>query len=303
MGTVSEWIRRNPAIMIATLLVGIFLATVASDVLSAWELTKTEQVALFILMTAATLWITEAVPLFVTSLMVLFLSIVWLAPAMRMEGKSIETSVFMGQFFSDIIVLFLGGFVLSAALNKLRLNEWLARLIIRRAGASVPTLMLGVMSITAFFSMWLSNTAAAAMMLALVIPITNRLPAGDRYRKGLLLSISFAPTSADWVRRLGVRPTLLPRKYLKQIGQAPSFGMWMLIAIPLVLVMLGLAWTVLRVLFRGKRVRFHFKRQTANDRAYAVTLSRAGDHPRNGRRLDDFNGAWLFVWDGSHDSH
>ena len=238
--------------IIALALVTLFLLGAGFDFLSYWQMSAPGYVALGILLAAATLWITEAVPLFVTSLFVLFLSIVWLAPVMREDNVQIENSVFLAQFFSDIIVLFLGGFVLSAGLHKLRLDEWLARWIMRQTGSSIPMLMLGVMAITAFLSMWLSNTATAAMMLALVIPIANRLPAGDNYRRALLLSIPFAANVGGLGTPIGSPPNAIALQYMQQIDLDPGFGMWMLIGVPGVIVMLVLTWGVLLMLYRGQ---------------------------------------------------
>jgi sodium-dependent dicarboxylate transporter 2/3/5 len=142
--------------------------------------------------------------------------------------------------------------VLSAALNKMRLDEWLARWIIGKTGNSVPNLMLGVMGITAFLSMWLSNTAAAAMMLALIIPVIQGLPEGDRYRQSLLLSIAFSANLGGLGTPIGSPPNAIAMQYLTQIDLAPSFGTWMMIGVPGVISMLWISWILLRVLFPGQ---------------------------------------------------
>lgn len=237
--------------IVSLTLVFAFLLGAGFDFLSYWQMSRPGYVALGILLAAATLWITEAVPLFVTSLFVLFLCIVWLAPVMRAEGANVQNAVFMSQFFSDIIVLFLGGFVLSAALHRLRLDEWLARWIIGRTGSSLPLLMFGVMVITAFLSMWLSNTATAAMMLALVIPITERLPAEDPARKGLLLSIPFSANVGGLGTPIGSPPNAIAMQYMQQVNLDPGFGTWMIIAFPGVAAMLILTWLVLQYVYKG----------------------------------------------------
>lgn len=237
--------------IVSLVLVSLFLLGAGFEFLQYLEMTEAGYVSLGILLAAATLWITEAVPLFVTSFFVLFLSIIWLAPVIRGSGTEISDSVFLSQFFSDIILLFLGGFVLSAALHKLRLDEWLALKIISQTGNSIPRLMLGVMMITAFLSMWLSNTATAAMMLALVIPIAGRLPAGDAYRKALLLSVPFAANVGGLGTPIGSPPNAIAMQYMKQVDLNPGFGMWMLIGVPGVVVMLGLTWLLLLTLYKG----------------------------------------------------
>ena len=237
---------------IALLLVVLFLLGAGFDFLSYFEMTAPGYVALGILLAAATLWITEAVPLFVTSLFVLFLSLVWLAPVMRSSGMEVDNAMFTSQFFSDIIVLFLGGFVLSAGLHHARLDEWLARWIIQQTGSSIPRLMLGIMVITAVLSMWLSNTATAAMMLSLVIPIAGRLPEEDLQRKGLLLSIPFAANIGGLGTPIGSPPNAIAVQYLKQVDLDPGFANWMLIGIPGVIGILAISWLLLLKLFPGK---------------------------------------------------
>lgn len=238
--------------IVSLALVTLFLLGAGFEFLEYFDMTRPGYVALGILLAAATLWITEAVPLFVTSLFVLFLSLVWLAPVMRSSGIEISDSAFLSQFFSDIILLFLGGFVLSAGLHKLRLDEWLARWIIRRTGNSIPNLMIGVMAITAFLSMWLSNTATAAMMLALVIPIAGRLPSDDNYRKALLLSVPFAANVGGLGTPIGSPPNAIAMQYLKQVDLDPGFGMWLVIGVPGVIVMLAVTWVVLLTMYRGR---------------------------------------------------
>lgn len=230
--------------------VAFFLIAAEFDFLSYFELSQPGYVSLGILLAAATLWITEAVPLFVTSLMVLFLCLVWLVPVMQQDGMSVNNQVFLSPFFSDIVLLFLGGFVLSAALHKQRVDEWLARSIMQRTGTSIPRLMLSVMLVTAFLSMWLSNTAAAAMMLALTIPIANRLPNQDPARKGLVLSIPFGANIGGLGTPIGSPPNAIAMQYMERIGEAPGFGTWMALGVPGVIVMTLLAWGTLLLLFR-----------------------------------------------------
>lgn len=213
-----------------------------------WGLSDPARVAFVMLVVAAGLWITEAVPLYVTSFSILYLSIVWLQPVMK--DDEISDTLFLAPFFSDIILLFLGGFVLSAALHKFHLDEQMARWIIRRSGGSLPRLMLGVMAITAFLSMWLSNTATAAMMLSLVLPIVKEFPDGTPARKGLVLSIPFAANAGGLGTPIGSPPNAIAMRYMQELGNEPTFGTWMRVGIPLVILVVLIAWGVLRVVYR-----------------------------------------------------
>lgn len=220
--------------------------------LSSQGMTPPGYVALGILLIAAVLWVTEAVPLFVTSLTVLFLSIVWLMPCMKVAEMDVSKTMFLAPFFSDVIVLFLGGFALSAALHRRQLDEFLAATIISRTGSTLPRLLLGVMAVTAFLSMWLSNTATAAMMLAMVLPIASRLGEGDVRGKAILLSVPFAANVGGLGTPIGSPPNAIAMQYMNGQGIAPSFAQWMLIGVPGVVIMLFIAWGLLLVMFRGE---------------------------------------------------
>src|SRR5690606_33216380 len=99
----------------------------------ALELSRPAELTLGIVVAAAALWVTEAVPLFVTNLIVLGLELVWLAPVLGPDGAP---ALFLNAFFSDVTLLFLGGFVLSAAIERTGLAHRVSEEILRRAGKS-----------------------------------------------------------------------------------------------------------------------------------------------------------------------
>lgn len=237
------------AVMLAIV---VFVVCGLFGAFGAWDMSPPSQVALVILLVAATLWISETVPLFVTSFIILAMSIVWLEPVIEAAGLPVERRDFLAPFFSDIILLFLGGFVLSSAMHKYQLDERMARWVIARTGRSVPRLVMGVMCITAFLSMWLSNTATTAMMLTLCLPIVHSLPAGDRYRKAILLAVPFAANIGGLGTPIGTPPNAIAMQYLAELGNAPGFVQWMVIGVPMAVVMLLVAWVVLMMLYRGK---------------------------------------------------
>ncbi len=241
--------------LVASVLVAGFILCGLFGVFSGLGMEKPTQVAFVILLVGATLWITEAVPLFVTSLIILFLSKVWLMGLIReIRPESTET-LFLAPFFSNIILLFLGGFVISAALHKYQIDEDIARRILAKTGHSIPLMIAGVMCITAFFSMWLSNTATTAMMLALCIPIAARLPSTDRYRKAIILSIPLAANVGGLGTPIGSPPNAIAMQYMHEAGMAPSFGKWIVLGLPGVSGMLILIWFLLMIAYRGASTR------------------------------------------------
>lgn len=211
-------------------------------------------IALSILLVAAYLWVTEAVPLFVTSFGVLGLSLVWLQPGLRAAGIEVPDERFLAPFFSDLVLLFLGGFVLAAALSRYQLDKQLAQVVLRRAGTSVPRVTLVLMAFTATLSMWLSNTAATALMLGLSLPLLDRLPEAGEVRKTVLLSIPLAANVGGLGTPIGTPPNAIVLEYLEASGHPISFARWLLIGLPAVVVMLGVIWLLLLRMFGGRGV-------------------------------------------------
>ncbi len=249
--------------MIVSVLIAGYMLCGIFGIFSAFGMEKPEQIAFVILLVGATLWISEAVPLFVTSLIILFLAKVWLLDVIRESGTKISDTVFLAPFFSNIILLFLGGFVLSSALHKYRIDEDIAHRIISKTGHSIPLLIAGIMAITAFLSMWLSNTATTAMMLALCVPIANKLPGDDKYRKAIVLAIPFAANVGGLGTPIGTPPNAIAIQYMQNAGIAPSFGMWMLLGIPAVIIMLVILWSILMFFYRGTAKSIELKETSA----------------------------------------
>ncbi|MGF1609617.1 MAG: SLC13 family permease [Kiloniellales bacterium] len=198
-------------------------------------------------------WMTEALPLAVTALLPLVLF-----PLLAVQGIETTTTAYA----HPLIFLFLGGFLLARALHVWELDRRLALTVLRLVGPSPRVMIAGIMGVTAFLSMWVSNTATAMVMLpigqsvvlALVrdddgssnaAPIANVGPA-------LLLGIAYAATIGGIGTIIGTPPNALFAAYMADSqGIEISFLRWMLVGVPLVLVLLPLTLFVLtRVAFR-----------------------------------------------------
>ncbi len=218
---------------------------------SAFGLARPASLALGLTLAAAALWVTEAVPLFVTSLLVLALELAWLGPELTQPG----TGLFVNAFFSDVTLLFLGGFVLSAALTRTGLDRRLAQRLLgatrdARGDARPARVLVAVAATTALLSMWMSNTAACALMLGLAQTMLARVPPGDGLRRSLVLTIAFAANLGGLATPIGSPPNAIMLRYLDQLpgGLAPSFSEWMALALPITLGLL-----VLLVLLLNRR--------------------------------------------------
>lgn len=217
-----------------------------------------EQRLLAIFLFAVLSWVLEPVPVFATSVGIILLELLLLSnrgikPLMAGAGsagfgQALEYKAIMATFASPIILLFLGGFFLAAAATKYRLDTNLARVFLKPFGTSPTMVMLGLMLVTAVFSMFMSNTATTAMMLAVLAPVLKEMGDGDRGRLGFALAIPFAANVGGIGTPIGTPPNAVAMKYLTG-DLAISFGEWMLFAVPFVAVLLGLTWLLLLYLF------------------------------------------------------
>jgi sodium-dependent dicarboxylate transporter 2/3/5 len=204
-----------------------------------------EEIALWIVIVACVLWITELVPLFVTSLILLFAELVFLLPSLQGSRPEIRAEYFLAPFFSDTVLLFLGGFVLSDAFHKFGLDRKLAHLILRKNTQSLPRLLLALISTSAFLSMWMNNTATCSLMIGISIPFLEGLPRESNWRKAILLGIPFGANIGGMGTPVGTLPNAIAVEYLNQSNSAPSFLQWLEFSLPLLILLVLVVWLVL----------------------------------------------------------
>ncbi len=219
-------------------------------------LSRPAELTLGIVVAAAVLWITEAVPLFVTSLLVLGLELVWLAPELARGGGS---TLFLNAFFSDVTLLFLGGFVLSAGIERTGLARWVSEGILQRVGRSPTRVVLAMMVVTSLLGVWMSNTAACALMLGPATAMLRRVPEGDGFRKSLLVGIAFSANLSGLATPVSSPPNAIVMRYLTLEGVAPSFATWMALAVPLLIVLQLILLAYLRRLFPSRVKEIHLE--------------------------------------------
>ena len=155
----------------------------------------------------------------------------------------------MATFADPIIILFLGGFFLAAAATKYRLDINLARVMLRPFGTNPKFVMLGLMVVTALFSMFMSNTATAAMMLAILTPVLSLFGPNDRGRAAFALCIPVAANIGGIGTPIGTPPNAIALKAMQDMGLSITFGKWMLFGVPFVIVMLLVGWLILVKMF------------------------------------------------------
>jgi sodium-dependent dicarboxylate transporter 2/3/5 len=215
------------------------------------EVTRTAAVALLM----AVWWITEVIPLAVTSLLpfVLF-------PALSiMNGKTVAPI-----YFNHVIFLFMGGFLVALAMQRWNLHRRIALTTLLIFGAKPKSILLGFMVATAFLSMWISNTATTMMMVPIVLAVILRLEesAGGkeirRYSIGLFLGVAYSASAGGIATLIGTPPNLSFVRILAiTFPDAPeiSFASWLLFALPISLTLLLMIWLLLSFLFCPQEIK------------------------------------------------
>ncbi len=193
-------------------------------------------------------WMSEAVPLPVTSLLPLVLF-----PLLGLDGVS-GTAANYGK---EIIFLFLGGFIIALGIEGTGLHRRIALAIMSRIGTSSARLVLGVMLACALLSMWINSTAATLVMLPIALSLLDDedapTDARQRLTIPLLLGVAYGATIGGLATPVGTPPNLVFLSLWRQLyPQAPviGFGQWMAVGVPLAVAYLGIAWLLLtRVVF------------------------------------------------------
>ncbi len=244
----------------------IILWAVPTASLGIEGLTLVEQRVIAIFVFATLMWIFNAIPAWTTSTFVVVLllfttsdSSLWLfrdgIPAEQL-GTLTSYEGLMACFADPIIMLFIGGFILAIAATKTGLDVMLARVMLKPFGTQSKYVLLGFITVTAVFSMFLSNTATAAMMLTFLAPVLKALPADGKGKIGLALSIPVAANIGGMGTPIGTPPNAIALKYLNDpagMNMNIGFGEWMAFMIPFTLVLVFIAWVLLLKLFPFKQ--------------------------------------------------
>jgi len=225
---------------------GLVVATIAFLVpllVDVPDLDPTGERMLAIFLAAIVLWVTEAIPLVATAVLVILLEVLMLSDQALVElsGEVLSASDYFATLANPVIMLFLGGFLIAEGASKFDLDRNLAAVLLKPFIGSARRTVLGLMLITALLSMFVSNTATTATMFAVIVPVLAALPAGPA-RTGLALSIPVAANVGGIGTPVGSPPNAIALGALNAQGQGVSFVGWMMLAVPLMLVVLLFGW-------------------------------------------------------------
>ena len=228
-------------------------------------LTAVQQRMIAIFIFAALMWMFEIIPNWTTSLIVIVVMLltvsnkgikVFCDPA---AGTLVDYKSIMASFADPVVMLFMGGFVLAIVASKYGMDAAIAKALLGLFGKRPKFVLLGFLIVISVFSMFMSNTATAAMMLAFLAPVLKSLPEDETGKVGLALSIPVAANLGGIGTPIGTPPNAIALGALENAGYTISFVDWMSRMVPYVIVMIAIAWVLLQLFFPFKSDRIELK--------------------------------------------
>ena len=241
--------KSNNSLIVARLgcVIGVLLALVVFLMPSEWlaGMDPLAQVTAAVATLMAVWWMTEAVPLPVTSLLPLILF-----PFLGVMPFDDAAAPFANKY----VFLFMGGFMLARAVERWQLHRRIALLTVLAAGTQPTRLVAGFMVATALLSMWISNTASTVMMLpiglSLIALIGDKLQREDQADSSnfaicMMLGIAYAASIGGVATLIGTPTNVFLAGFAQDNNIEIGFGRWMAFAAPLAIVILFLTWLIL----------------------------------------------------------
>jgi sodium-dependent dicarboxylate transporter 2/3/5 len=269
--TLSDRYNLKTLITAAISIAGFLLVWYAQPhMLGLGDISVIEQRTAAIFVFAVLMWVLEVVPAWCTSVVIITLLLLTVSDSriglfdggdtIRQVGTAMSYKVLLATFADPIIMLFLGGFILAIAATKTGLDVVLARVLLKPFGTKSENVLLGFLLVTGLFSMFISNTATVAMMLALLAPVLKALPGDGKGRIALTLAIPLAANIGGIGTPIGTPPNAIALKYLNDpegLNLNIGFGEWMSCMFPFAMTLLVISWIVLRGLFPFKQKHIH----------------------------------------------
>lgn len=225
------------------------------------NITVVEQRVIAVFAFAFAMWVTEAVPSWTSSVLVIVLLLLTCSNGsisfLKVEGvKMISYKSLMYAFADPTIMLFLGGFVIAAVASKMGVDVQLAKALLKLFGKKSEFVLLGFLLVTGLFSMFISNTATAAMMLTFMAPVLRHMPVDGKGKIALAMAIPIGANIGGIATPIGTPPNAIALKFLNDpegLNIGIGFGDWFGVMFPYALVLLLIAWALLMLLFPFKK--------------------------------------------------
>ena len=234
---------------LTTLLVIILGAVGFVEFFAPADLAVSARHALFILIVASALWITESIPPFAVSFLIIGLAVFFLESPAPLDITD-DWEKYVNTWSSPVIWILLGGFILAIGAQITKFDRKFSGVIIQKFGNKPYNLLLGIMLTTGVLSMFISNTATTAMMLTIIIPFAKKYGKQEPIVKAMLLGIAAAATLGGIGTVIGSSPNAIALGILQSYGYDFSFVDWMIPGIPTAIILILLSWYVLKTLYK-----------------------------------------------------
>ena len=203
------------------------------------------KVSTALLFAVAALWLTELVPLAAGALVI---------PVVIVATAVTDAPTVFQPFFHPIVVLFLAGFLLAEGMHRTGVDRVIALNILRHSSLKPAYLMLTMMGLTAFLSMWMSNTASVAIIIPIALAVLERIPSDMNrtgFRRALILGVAYAATLGGIGSAIGTPANIMALTFLNEFTEANlAFIDWFYYGLPMVIIMLPVIWLYLILVFR-----------------------------------------------------
>lgn len=259
------------------LILGPVLALLSLLIPAGPELAMEARLVLALLVLMATWWITEAIPLAVTALLpIIALPLIGIDVGSDARGRLVcatgglcqmaltdplasERLLNLGDlgahYSNPVVLLYIGGFLIGIAIERWGLSTRIAYGLVARGGANPKLMLAGFLLAAGFISMWISNTSTSLILTPLALSVAAGSAVNGRedprFAAALVLSVAYAATIGGLATPIGTPPNGIALTQLRAQGVEVSFGQWMAIGVPVVIVLLPLAWLILS---RGLKV-------------------------------------------------
>ena len=250
-------------------LIALAIAMLPVETFGIAGLTPIQQRVIAIFVWAACMWIIEAVPAWTTSLLIIVIMLLTISDSgisLLVDGYSkselISYKVIMNTFANPTVMLFMGGFILALVASKSGIDVSMARAMLKPFGSNPKVVLFGFMLVTALFSMFVSNTATAAMMLTFLAPVLRQLPPTEKGTAALALAIPIGANIGGLATPIGTPPNGIALQYINDVdglNLGVDFGEWTMVMAPLMLSILVISWLLLRFAypFTAKKINLH----------------------------------------------
>lgn len=245
------------------------------------NITVVEQRVIAVFAFAFAMWVTEAVPSWTSSVLIIVLLLLTCSNGsisfLKVEGvKMISYKSLMYAFADPTIMLFLGGFVIAAVASKMGVDVQLAKALLKLFGKKSEFVLLGFLLVTGVFSMFISNTATAAMMLTFMAPVLRHMPVDGKGKIALAMAIPIGANIGGIATPIGTPPNAIALKFLNDpegLNLGIGFGDWFGVMFPYAIVLLLIAWALLMILFPFKKKTIELKLEGETKHGWQLTVT------------------------------